>query len=261
MPDNRWRVAVSAARTAFLSTIVAAGALCSASALQASVTVPLPVVNPGAEAGSTAGWLNNAANFAAINDPATARDGAWYFEAPAVPAGDGADMWQEVDASAYHGRIENIVLEVSMAADLGTATVTTPTAQYDYVFIALVVMSFRDIDGDPIPFGIGPFIEGDANLSWVDRVTSLEHLNIVQPGLLGSIAYIGLSMGGVWWNTTTDTLAAAAIPQSFHTATPTTVRFDDIRLSVEVPEPTTGLLLALAVLAAARSWPDRSALK
>jgi len=261
MPNHRRRVAVSAAGTALLGTIVAAGALFHASAVQASVTVPLPLVNPGAEAGSTAGWLNNAANFAAINDPATARDGAWYFAAPAVPAGDGADMWQEVNAAAYHGRIENLILEVSMAADLGTATVTTPTAQYEYVFIALVMMSFRDIRGDPIPFGIGPFIEGDANLSWVDRVTSLEHINIVQPDLLGSIAYIGLSMGGVWWNTTTDSLAAAAIPESFHTATPTTVRFDDIRLSIVVPEPATGLLLALGVLAAARAWPGRSAFR
>jgi hypothetical protein len=251
MCSDNTAIASFDARVLSRGWIIAGITLLVASDLVASVTIPLEIANPGAESGSLVGWENATGNFSAVNDALTAREGTWYFEAPAVPAGSIARMGQVIDVRPYHGLIEYIILEASLAADLGTATVVGPSQAGEYVYTATAMLSFFDIGGNQIPIGVGAFIEGDPDFTWVDRVVNLQGFDYIYPDLFPSIGYIGISLGGVWLNTTTDSFASGAIPDIFHTATPTGVRFDRMQLSIVVPEPATVSLLAISVMFAA----------
>jgi hypothetical protein len=144
-------------------------------------------------------------------------------------------------------------LDVSLATDGGAAYIPpSPGPNGNFSFTANAFFTIFDINQNSIPFSFGLFIEGDDQLSWVDRHLSLEWVNFTYPGLLQSIAYIEMHLYGEWWNETASTFLPTAIPAQYVTDAPTTMRFDDIQLSIVIPEPATLAMVAFGTVLLAR---------
>ena len=228
------------------------GAICVAVSLNAGVSalalqmIEIPIVNPGAETGDMAGWGNPDGIYHVTNSP-DAPEGSHFFETTEYLGLQSRKMTQLVDVGAYGGVIEDVILSASVAASIGDAE------PWPYYYCAAVSITYLNNSLDFL-YGHGRLVGGQGDSAWCDtEAQASSHGN--WENIRSSVAYIRIELSGAWvWEIQTDPPEVYVMdpPQEDIIDIPEVTRFDNIRLRLIVPEPTTLSLLALGGLALRR---------
>lgn len=200
-----------------------------------STDIAIPIINAGAETGDLAGWtvMGNADWQASNAQPAA--QGDWYFETDAL--WDDERLVQLIDVRSLTGLIERIQFSASMAVDRGAAEYDPSGSEYyradwwgDYR------LNLFDSEGNPLG-GQSRSVLGTSPAVW--RVRTVDTNGFFDfESYRESIAYIEILLGGSW-----DGEYVGWIYDL-----PEFTRFDDLALTVTVPEPAS---LALVLLGGA----------
>ncbi|MBL7218971.1 MAG: PEP-CTERM sorting domain-containing protein [Phycisphaerae bacterium] len=213
----------------------------------------VPMTNPGAETGDLTGWDTYDNRFIAVQDPSAAYEGDHYFFSQASrSANNGVSFNQDVDMSAFTGRILNVEVTTAYRYQTGQRWGYDAETDTEYLYdwegsfginaysdaghlfgISFTLPAGESWDTQTIPF--------DLRSDWDTKRDVLSRINVS-----GKVMYMPVNSGD---------------PGSYNIESwgawvgdePTFIGFDAFETNVEViPEPATMSLLALGGLAALR---------
>lgn len=225
----------------FLSTSLV---FCSSNYSLASSVLDIPLVNPGAESGDLTGWVD-ASNRWHVGQAYAAREGLSYFATDQFVSPTFGSLRQTVDVQAYTGQILDIEFSLSIAVDSGLAESTLAQGTDTWHFYAIPGLTLLSASGGFL-YGGGPSQVGGSEFIWRDRTLRLSTLSS-WPTIRENVASISVSLSVGWYNPSTRQFSSNPTGATV-VDEPAYALFDDISLSLTIPEPSSALILVISAL-------------
>jgi hypothetical protein len=224
--------------------VVFAAVLSIASPAWASSILEIPIVNPGAETGDLTGWTDpNGVWQASQSFPAL--EGNSYFVTDHFLFPSLQPLSQTLDLRQYTGQIIDIKARFVMSADYGLAIPNSPGGTGTWEYYPKFNMVVADSLGQFL-FSIGWLERGRSHFMWIGGILDFSIISD-WPARRENIGFITMNLESVWFNQTTGNFTSI-LPDATVVDAPSFTAFDNISLTLTIPEPSSMLSLALFAL-------------